>query len=1570
MISAFPRNHSLRSRRALVAVRGLALVITGAFLLFTVPELVSQSYTWRNVEINGGGFVTGIVFHPTEPGLVYARTDVGGIYRLDSTTSRWIALNDDIGGLNNEFQHLGVLSIGLDPNDANRVVIATGQYAGAETWKLPSRIYRSSDRGATWAYVTPGFKMSGNGEGRGTGERIAVDPVNGANILVGSSDTGIWRSTDSGATWTRMSSFTPTSCNFVIYAPANHVSPGPNRRVYAAANTLTGQSFWFSDDNGTTWAEVPNHPGAVAGHEMMPLQGSFDAAGVFYMTWADATGPANWATDFGVWKLSANGTTWTKLVPPGGQGFFAGIAADPRVAGHVLVTTLLRWWPGDEVYRSTDGGATWTAALRTGTRSAGNSPWASSVGPHWMTDIEIDPFDSNRAMFNTGFGLFQTTNLSATGTARTWTFFNDGLEELVPLGLLSPTAGPPLISVTGDYTGFRHDDLNRSPTRGRHSPENGSNSIVVGADLAPSVMIRQNGDDTYFSRDAAVTWAKFPGQPPTVINGAGRAVPSADGSRIVWCPPNAPAYFSTDNGTTWTASAGSASVNSSGNLTAGTLAGGMGIAGLVNSSGGNARFSGPEGIAIGPTGVRYVADTGNHAIRVIAAGEAVSTLGGNGTAGSTDGNATVSRFNAPSDIAISGGNLFIADSGSHTIRRLTLSGNATTFAGSAGVAGSAEGNGTAASFNTPRGIAADSAGTLYVADAGNHAIRKISPAGAVTVFAGTAGTAGSADGTGTAAQFNTPSGIAVDDSGNVFVADTGNHVIRKITPAGAVTTFAGTAGSSGSANGTGTAARFNAPSGIAADGTGTLYVADSGNNAVRRITSAGIVSTVAGGTAGAANGTGAGATFQDPSGIAVDAEGLNVYVADSGNHVIRRGTLLNSLMPFSDRVDAQRMYLWDATARKLLTTTNGATSFSVAASGMNAAFAQFRTVPGHNGHIWVRAGSSGLYRSTDFGATFTKLSSVAEVYQFDFGMAKPGSTHPAVFIWGKVGTAVGFFRSDDTGATWVRINDSLHNFGYQNDMAGDPRVFGRVYLATSGRGVIVGETTEAVVSIANLAQTYDGAPKPVTVTTVPSGLGTTVTYNGSLIVPTGAGTYSISATVNDPVMSGSANATLVISKAVASVELGNIFALADGTPKSAAATTAPPGLPVTMTYNGSAIAPSLAGSYAIVATVTDLNYLGSANATLVIHQPALAAMDVTGWESNIAGKVTGNTTSSPVLNPNDTTDTYTTNTLQANFSPITLANAGDKITITGSLQMTPAAVANQGNWFRFGFYDNRNQASNTATGWLGLTAMASATTSLYERISSTGLFSSGTGAALRTLDSSPAPVGSNSPSDNPPLAFEATITRTSAGVVLCHTIRRTDTNAVLMNQTFTDTTPNNNGLLTGNATAAIGYTPTYNTAGFAFARSYIGTTGSQARFSNIQVSFSPGSPSPAEAWRQTHFGTAASSGNASDSADPDRDGEANFLEFCTGQNPLAGTTAGVAADAPAGGIEFTYHRSRAAVDSGYLFSVEWSDSLAADTWTPVGPGSIVTDGSVQAMQAVIPAGSGNRRFIRLHVTGP
>ncbi len=237
----------------------------------------------------------------------------------------------------------------------------------------------------------------------------------------------------------------------------------------------------------------------------------------------------------------------------------------------------------------------------------------------------------------------------------------------------------------------------------------------------------------------------------------------------------------------------------------------------------------------------------------------------------------------------------MADTDNHTIRKITSAGVVTTLAGSAGISGSADGTGSAARFNNPNGVAVDGSGNVYVADTCNHTIRKITSAGVVTTLAGSAGSSGSADGTGSAARFNYPYGVAVDGSGNVYVADTNNHTIRKITSAGVVTTLAGSAGSSGSADGTGSAARFNYPYGVAVDGSGNVYVADTANHTIRKITSAGVVTTI-GGTAGVMAGTdgvGGSAQFAYPWGVAVSTAGV-LYVADSCNNRISRGSLVSS----------------------------------------------------------------------------------------------------------------------------------------------------------------------------------------------------------------------------------------------------------------------------------------------------------------------------------------------------------------------------------------------------------------------------------------------------------------------------------------------------------------------------------------------------------------------------------------------------------------------------------------------------------------------------------------------------
>ncbi len=325
-----------------------------------------------------------------------------------------------------------------------------------------------------------------------------------------------------------------------------------------------------------------------------------------------------------------------------------------------------------------------------------------------------------------------------------------------------------------------------------------------------------------------------------------------------------------------------------------TLAGTVGTPGPTDGAVTSARFHFPAGLAVSSDGTIYVADTANDTIRAIASGGNVTTIAGQaGRTSSVDGTGADARFEDPFSAAVDAdGVVYIADSAAHVIRRITPTGAVTTYAGSPGSYGSADGTGSAARFYSPFGVAVDTAGNVYVADSFNHTVRKIAAGGIVTTLAGSAQSGGKTDGAGTAARFDQPFGIAVDANGNVYVSDATANTIRKISPAGVVSTLAGLAGTPGSADGTGASARFAVPYAVAVDTTGTVFVVDHGNHTIRKVTADGVVTTLAGtaGSAGSTDGSGAAARFRYPSGVAVDRDG-SVFVADTDNHVIRQISL-------------------------------------------------------------------------------------------------------------------------------------------------------------------------------------------------------------------------------------------------------------------------------------------------------------------------------------------------------------------------------------------------------------------------------------------------------------------------------------------------------------------------------------------------------------------------------------------------------------------------------------------------------------------------------------------------------
>ena len=320
-----------------------------------------------------------------------------------------------------------------------------------------------------------------------------------------------------------------------------------------------------------------------------------------------------------------------------------------------------------------------------------------------------------------------------------------------------------------------------------------------------------------------------------------------------------------------------------------TLAGQALVSGAANGSGTNVLFSDPAAIVTDADGNLFVADSQNNAIREITTNGLVTTFAGQpGVSGTADGTGTNAQFNTPSGLAFDGaGNLFVTDTGNGTIRKVTPVGAVTTFAGIPGASGFANGPSGSAQFSSPLGITVAANGIIFVADSGNHCIRQIF-GGAVWTFAGDPQIWGSADGVGTNAEFNGPVGLAFDQFGNLFVSDANNDTVRKIATNGIVTTFAGVAGTDGSADGYVNTAEFRSPAGLVFDRQGNLFVADSFNQTIREISTNGFVSTVSGaaGISGTNNGVNGAGRFYNPYGLALAADG-SLLVSDTYNELIR-----------------------------------------------------------------------------------------------------------------------------------------------------------------------------------------------------------------------------------------------------------------------------------------------------------------------------------------------------------------------------------------------------------------------------------------------------------------------------------------------------------------------------------------------------------------------------------------------------------------------------------------------------------------------------------------------------------
>jgi hypothetical protein len=593
------------------SLRAFAVLVTGAVLAagpsLAAPQATSapraagslsaEAYVWRNVRIDGGGFVPGIVFNRTEKNLIYARTDIGGAYRWSEATRSWTPLLDWVGQDN--WGYNGVISLASDPVDPDRVYAALGMYTNG--WDPNNgAIGRSTDRGATWQVTPLPFKNGGNMPGRGMGERLAVDPNRNSIVYYGAEGGhGLWRSIDHGVTWARVTSF-PNPGNYAADPADVGGYNGTNQGVvWVTFDETTGtrgsttqtvyvgvadrnDNVYRSTDGGESWERVPGQPTGFIPHE-----GVLDAGqGFLYVATSSTGGPYD-GNDGQVWQLDTRTGAWTDITPdPAGAFGYSGLTIDRQRPGTIMVGTQISWWPDTNFYRSTDGGATWTRAWEWSGYpqrtfryrfDITDSPWVdlgdTSPAPPdtapklgWMNQaIEIDPFDSDRLFYGTGLTVYSSTDLTRwdTGGQATIRPTARGLEETAVLDLISPPTGAPLISGLGDLGGFRHADLDVTPSSVFTGPRFTTTTSLDVAELDPSVLVRAGTFDkgsrpgdmrAAFSTDGGVTWRQ--GTEPSGVTGGGTIAAAADGSRFVWSPAGAAPHVTADLGGTWSPSRG------------------------------------------------------------------------------------------------------------------------------------------------------------------------------------------------------------------------------------------------------------------------------------------------------------------------------------------------------------------------------------------------------------------------------------------------------------------------------------------------------------------------------------------------------------------------------------------------------------------------------------------------------------------------------------------------------------------------------------------------------------------------------------------------------------------------------------------------------------------------------------------------------------------------------------------------------------------------------------------------------------------------------------------------------
>lgn len=514
----------------------------------------SVAYRFHHLQVVGGGFITGILFHPAVKGLAYCRTDIGGAYRWDDAARRWTALSEwiPIGSSN----LVGIESMAVDPAHPDDLYLAAGTYTHASSPN--GALLRSHDRGKSFETLALPFKLGANEEGRFAGERLMLDPLHAGTLYLATRLDGLWRSLDLGTTWARVDSFPGHAENgvgltFVLAGLKRDGSPGA---LYVGVSN-PGDNLFLSEDAGATWTPVNGAP-----RGLLPNHAAVDRSGAMYLTYGNKPGP-NGMTAGAVWRRSKEGA-WKDVTPEtaGAGGGYGGLALDREREGTVVVSTIDRWKPGDTLFASTDGGKRWVSLREKAKLDPAASPWLRNesgvVGMgHWMGAVAIDPFDSDHLLYGTGETIWATHDLhrSDHGRATAWSVGAVGIEETAVLSLMSPPSGAQLFAGLGDIGCFRADGVGAGAAPAVLGPPRLSNcdSIAVASQapehVAMAGRVWSGVSHGGYSDDGGRTWKPFAVEPPEAEKGGQIAI-SADGEALVWTT-SAGAFGSRDKGLSW-----------------------------------------------------------------------------------------------------------------------------------------------------------------------------------------------------------------------------------------------------------------------------------------------------------------------------------------------------------------------------------------------------------------------------------------------------------------------------------------------------------------------------------------------------------------------------------------------------------------------------------------------------------------------------------------------------------------------------------------------------------------------------------------------------------------------------------------------------------------------------------------------------------------------------------------------------------------------------------------------------------------------------------------------------------